>query len=219
MTPAPPAADLADRIARFENMAQADPTNDMAHFSLGGAYTQAGRHADAARSYLRCVEVNPDMSKAYQLAGAALIAAGDTAGATKALTEGYTVAARKGDLMPRNAIEGLLKGLGAPVPQVEAKGAPKPEATGGSFVCSRTGKAGSKLDAPPMRGAIGAWVFENISAETWRAWIGQGTKVINELRLDFSKEADQQAYDKHMREYLGIDDDLYARLTGAASKS
>lgn len=220
--------DLADRIARFENMAHADPTNDMAHFSLGGAYAQAGRHADAAKSYLRCVELNPDMSKAYQLAGASLIASGQRAKAVATLTEGFTVAASKGDLMPRNAIETLLKQLDAPVPVVAGKAGPasgggasggasggsSEGSSGGAFTCSRTGKRGTKLTEPPLRGPIGAWIVENISAETWRAWIGQGTKVINELRLDFSKEADQQTYDKHMREFLGIDDELHAKLTG-----
>lgn len=42
--------DLAARIAQFENMVQADPENDMAHFSLGSAYAQAERHADAPRA-------------------------------------------------------------------------------------------------------------------------------------------------------------------------
>ena len=66
--------DIETRIAQFEKMAHDDPDNDMAHFSLGGAYQQAGRFEEAAESYLRCVELNPGMSKAYQLAGAALIA-------------------------------------------------------------------------------------------------------------------------------------------------
>ena len=35
-----------DRIAQFERMAAEDPDNDMAHFSLGNAYLQAGT-ADA----------------------------------------------------------------------------------------------------------------------------------------------------------------------------
>ena len=63
--------DIQQRIAQFENMVrdEADPTNDMAWFSLGGAYAQAGRHADAAKAYVRCVQINPAMSKAWQLAG------------------------------------------------------------------------------------------------------------------------------------------------------
>ena len=62
--------DLDTRIAQFEKMAADDADNDMAHFSLGGAYQQAGRFGDAAESYIRCLKLNPAMSKAYQLAGA-----------------------------------------------------------------------------------------------------------------------------------------------------
>lgn len=202
--------DLNQRIAQFEKMAHDDPLNDMAHFSLGGAYAQAGRQADAAREYLRCVEINPAMSKAWQLAGAALVAAGDRKRAGDVLTRGYKVAAERGDLMPRNAMGELLKQLDLPIPEVEA---PAPAPTGGpapdgSFVCRKTGRPGTKLPAPPFRGALGRWVHDHISAETWRAWIGQGTKVINELRLDLSKEKDQETYDQHMREFLGADEGL-----------
>ena len=56
-----------DRIAQFEKMASADPSNEMAHFSLGNAYLQVGRHAEAAQSLERCIAINPEMSKAYQL--------------------------------------------------------------------------------------------------------------------------------------------------------
>ena len=204
--------DIAQRIAQFENMVQADPTNDMAHFSLGGAYTQAGRHADAARSYVRCTELNPDMSKAYQLAGAAYLEAGDKQKAGEVLTEGYSVSAKRGDRMPMTAMGGLLEKLGLPVPKVEAKQAAPlgPD----SFVCSRTGRPGNRMARPPFRGPVGEWIQRNITKETFDDWIKQGTKVINELRLDRSREQDSETYDQHMREYLGIDEALFAQLTG-----
>ncbi len=208
--------DLNQRIAQFEKMAHDDPDNDMAHFSLGGAYAQAGRHADAAKEYLRCVEINPMMSKAFQLAGQSLIAAGDEKRAGEVLTKGYTVAAKRGDLMPKNAMADLLKELELPVPEVgEAK---QPEAAAdGSFICRRSGRPGTKLPSAPFRGPVGEWIRDHISAETWRAWIGQGTKVINELRLDMSREKDQDTYDQHMREFLGIDDAVMAEIEGRAA--
>ncbi len=204
--------DAQERISRFEHMTQADATNDMAWFSLGSAYAQAGRHADAAKAFLACVDLNKDFSKAYQLAGSSLVAAGDKAKAADVLTKGYTVAAAKGDLMPKDAMADLLRSLGAPVPEVKTSDAPAAAMTAGGFMCKRTGRPGTKLSEPPMRGAMGQWIVENISAETWKAWIGQGTKVINELRLDFSRDKDQETYDRHMREYLGIDDELLAKL-------
>lgn len=207
---------LDQRIAQFENMAAADPTNDMAHFSLGNAYLQSGRAAEAAKSLERCIELNPDMSKAYQLAGDAMIKAGWADKAVATLNKGYEVAAAKGDQMPRNAIADLLRSIGREPPQISADVAAKAEklAASGTFLCRRTGRAGTKLPSPPFRGPIGQWIFENISAETWREWIGQGTKVINELRLDLSRDQDQETYDQHMRDYLGIDPDLHEQLTG-----
>ena len=199
-----------DRIAQFEKMASADPTNVLAHFSLGKAYLDSGRHAEAARSFERCVELAPDMSKAFQLAGQAMIGAGWADRAVDILTRGYETAARKGDMMPRNAMADLLRSIGREPPKLAAEvdAAAERLKASGTFICQRTGRPGSKLTAPPFRGPVGAWIFENISAETWKQWIGQGTKVINELRLDFSRDKDQETYEQHMREYLGVDADL-----------
>ncbi len=205
---------ISDRIAQFEHMAAEDPSNDMAHFSLGSAYLQAGRPDDAARCFQRCIELNAEMSKAYQLAGQALIDAGREEEAADVLRAGYAVASRKGDMMPRRTIEGLLQGLGIEPPPAADEDAPAGAAERGAFVCHLTGRPGTRLPAPPMRGRLGQWVYDNISAETWQAWIAQGTKVINELRLDFSRDEDQQTYDRYMCEYLGIDEALFRKLMG-----
>lgn len=208
------APQAADRIAQFEKMASADPTNEMAHFSLGKAYLDSGRHAEAARSFERCVELAPDMSKAFQLAGQAMLGAGWADKAVDILNRGYETAARKGDLMPRNAIADLLRSIGREPPRLapEVDAAAERARAAGGFVCQRTGRSGTRMSAPPFRGPVGQWIFENISAETWKQWIGQGTKVINELRLDFSRDKDQETYDQHMREFLGIDAEVLAKL-------
>ncbi|MEN0021398.1 MAG: Fe(2+)-trafficking protein, partial [Planctomycetota bacterium] len=54
--------------------------------------------------------------------------------------------------------------------------------------------------------------YHNVSSQTWDEWIGQGTKVINELRLDLSRDEDAEAYDRYMREFLEIDDELHAKI-------
>lgn len=204
--------DNAARIAQFENMTQADPTNEMAHFSLGRAYAESGRPADAARAYLRCIELVPDMSKAYQLAGEALIKAGETDRAKSVLHQGHTIAAGKGDFMPRSAMAKMLADLGDPVadaPSTAAgaapidQGGPVPE---GMIRCRQSGKIGTRMTRPPFRGKLGEWIGANISKESFDAWIRQGTKVINEMRLDLSREKDQETYDQQMREFLGIED-------------
>ncbi|CAN5729071.1 hypothetical protein BH11PLA1_BH11PLA1_05780 [soil metagenome] len=215
--------DIDKRIAQFENMAQADPTNEMAHFSLGKALADAGRPADAARSYLRCVQLVPDMSKAYQLAGEMFVKAGNPDDAAQILMQGYTVAARKGDLMPKTAMANLLKELGRTLPEVPGAPAassavslggagdapydasvPLPE---GMILDRKTGRPGTKMPRPPFKGALGAWIAAHVSHETfYKGWVPQGTKVINELRLDLSREKDQELYDQHMREYLGYEE-------------
>ena len=102
----------ADRIAQFEKMASADPTNEMAHFSLGNAYLQTGRFAESAQSFERCVAINGDMSKAYQLGGEAMIKAGWEDKAVAFLEKGYALAASKGDRMPQQAMAKLLESIG-----------------------------------------------------------------------------------------------------------
>ena len=207
--------DLDQRIAQFENMAQADPDNEMAQFSLAGAYAQAERHADAATAYLRAVEVSPEFSKAYQLAGEEQLHAGDEPSAIATLKKGYEVAARNGDLMPKRAIAATLERLGVEPPEVEGA-APEPEIKEGDFVDAKTGRPGTQLPRPPFKGPLGQWIYENISAQTWNEWIGQGTKVINELRLDLSRDEDEETYDRYMREFLGITDEMLEQIRAGA---
>jgi Fe-S cluster biosynthesis and repair protein YggX len=204
------------RIAQFENMIrpEADPDNEMAWFSLAQAYAEAGRHAESAGAFSRCIQLNEMFSKAYQLAGAEYIAAGDHQNAATVLTRGYEVATSRGDRMPQRAIADLLKSIDRPVPEVAAPAtAATPAVAGTGFVCIRTGRTGTRMIRPPFKGPVGAWIASNISQETFDEWIRQGTKVINELRLDLSRDEDEAVYDAQMREYLGIDEELYDKLT------
>ncbi len=205
--------DINDRIARFQELCAQDPTNDMAFFSLAGALNQAGRSREAAEAYVRCTALNPSMSKAYQLAGAAFIACDDRARAAEVLTEGYRVATERGDLMPKKAMADLLQKLDIPLPEVT--GAPDaPAAPAGDFLCRRTGRHGTQLPRPPFRGPVGAWIYESISRQTFDEWIALGTKIINELKLDLSRDEHEAVYDYGMRRFLGIDDDQYLALAG-----
>ena len=204
--------DLERRIAQFERMASADPDNEMAHFSLGNAYLQAGRAAEAAKCFESCITIAPEMSKAYQLAGQSMIDAGWEDKAVEVLTKGYEVAAGKGDRMPQEAIAKLLQSIGREPPKLaaEVEAAAAKLRDSGTFICQRTGRAGHQMAKPPFKGSVGAWIHANIAEETWQDWIRQGTKVINELRLDLSRENDAATYDRHMHEYLGIDEAVLA---------
>ena len=201
-----------ERIAQFENMAAADPTNEMAHFSLGSAYLKAERPVEAAASFEECIRLNPDMSKAFELAGEAMVAAGWEDRAADVLTRGYELAAGRGDLQPQQGMGRLLEQLGRELPDVADLPTPEHAPSEGDFVCRQSGRAGTQLEKAPFRGPLGEWIAEHISAETWNTWIGQGTKVINELRLDLSRPEDAVAYDTHMCDFLDVPEKLRPSL-------
>ncbi len=193
---------IQERIAQWEKMT-AEAPDSMAWLSLGNAYLQDNRHEDAANAFSKAIEHDAGMSRAYQLLGEAFIQLGREAEAGPTLIKGFEVAAGRGDVMPQNAMGLLLEKLGLPLPQV--KQAPVQEKlTGDQILDRRTGKPGHRMEGPPMRGAVGEFIVNNFSQETWREWIMQGTKVINELRLDFSNEEHQRIYDTHMFEWLGM---------------
>lgn len=201
------------RIQQFRTLIEQDPTSDMAYFSLGQALSQAGRFGEAAEAFARCVELNPAMTKGFQLAGAAYMAAGKDDEAKAVLARGYEEATTRGDLMPKKAMADLLGQLGAPLPEVT--NAPTTPAPGtGDFKDRKSGRMGTRLPKAPFRNGVGVWIHENISKETFEEWIRLGTKIINELRLDLSRDEHDAVYDYAMRRFVGIDDALYAELMG-----
>jgi len=195
--------DHDERIAQWENMTRQAP-DGMAWFSLGSAYRDAERHEEAVTALKRAVEMDEGLSRAYQLLGQSLKQLGRNGEAIEVLTQGFGTAATRGDVMPQRAMASLLESLGAPVPATETPAAAAPVVEGDQILDRRSGQRGTRMAEPPMRGALGAFIQAHYSAETWREWIGMGTKVINELRLDFSNAEHQALYDQHMTEWLGI---------------
>lgn len=199
---------MIDRIAQFKNMTEADPQNEMGHFSLGKAYIDAGQFSDAITPLKRTLELNPTYSKAYQLLGEAQAKAGDNAVAIATLTTGFDVADQRGDRMPRDAMADLIRELGGSPPQPKnvQPEAPAETAVGdGSFTCSRCGRPSGKLPDRPFKGELGQRIWDNICQVCWREWIAMGTKVINELGLSLSDPRAQKMYDEHMKEFLQLE--------------
>ncbi len=196
-----------DRIEKLRRMAEADPSDEMAHFSLGGALLEAGRAQEAGPYLQRVIALNSQSSKAYELLGKAQIATGHRDLAVRTLTDGYRVAHRKGDMMPMQAMEQLLKELGAQPPSVaEKKETPTGAAAGGGgFTCRRCGGGGPKLKERPFKGELGEKILATVCESCWKEWVGMGTKVINELRLPMFDPQAQEMYDKHMKEFLLIE--------------
>ena len=198
--------EMNERIERFKYMAEADPGNELAHYSLGREYISAGLDQQGIESLKRALNINKNLSNAYKMIAQAQLKLGKANEAVATLTEGVTIADSRGELLPRNEMIDLLKAQGAAVPELAStsSGAAKQTASEGEVLCRRCGKIGKKLPRQPFRSDFGKQVYESICADCWREAIGMGTKVINELRLDMSDPRAQKAWDQHIREFLNL---------------
>lgn len=196
-------ADLDTRIDQFRKMANDDPGNELGHFSLGRALVDAGRDAEAVESFGRALAINPTLSKAYQLAAAALLKLGRQDEAIARLAVGVTAANDRGDVMPRDEMVRMLQAAGAPVPELK-QAAPRQAAGAGEVLCIRCGKVGKQLAKQPFRSGFGRQVYEKVCYDCWQLAIRQGTKVINELRLPLNDPQAQKVWDQHIREFLNL---------------
>ncbi|HEX4123360.1 MAG TPA: Fe(2+)-trafficking protein [Tepidisphaeraceae bacterium] len=192
------------RLEQFRKMANDDPTNELAHLSLGKAYLDAGQAEEAVASLDRAIELNPKISKAYQLAGAALEKLGRKSESIDRLTRGVTVADERGERQARDEMAASLTALGAPVPAFAEKSSAAVQVGEGKVLCKRCGEAKPSLPKPPFSNPQGRQIFENVCADCWNQWIRMGTKVINELRLPLNDPQAQKVYDQHMAEFLNL---------------
>lgn len=197
-------AEMNSRIEQFRKMANDDPTNEVAHFSLGREHLAAGQFDAAVASLGRCLELNPNISKAYQLQAEALQQLGRRDEAIAKLTEGVKRADERGEMMPRNEMVKMLQAMGGPVPEIKSAATAQQAVGEGQVLCARCHRAGPRLAKPPFKGPGAQEVFEKICADCWREWIPMGTKVINELRLPLNDPQAQKMYDQHMMEFLSL---------------
>jgi len=197
-------ADANSRIEQFRKMANDDPGNEVAHFSLGREYLNAGQYEQAIASLAKCLELNPNISKAYQLQAQALLHLDRKEQAIAKLTEGVKRADERGEMMPRNEMTRMLKELGGPVPELKGGSQAPPPVGEGQVLCVRCHRVAGKLPRPPFRNPTGQEIFEKVCADCWREWVPMGTKVINELRLPLTDPQAQKMYDQYMLEFLNL---------------
>lgn len=200
-----------ERIQQFKTMAEADPNNELGHFSLGKAYIEAGRFDDAVAPLGRALEINPRMSKAHQLLAEAYDRSGNREEAIKILEQGATIADEQGEFKTRDTMAKQLAAWDVTVPVFATARTPsgavtESTATTEGFQCSRCGRPSGKMDKSPMKGALGTKVFENVCAGCWTEWIPMGTKVINELGLVLTSPSGAQTYDQYMLEFLQLEE-------------
>ncbi len=192
-------------------MSEADPGNELGHLSLGKAYMDAGRFAEAIVPLSRVLDLKPRLSKAYQLLGEAYDKSDRRDKAIEVMTKGVTVADGQGDNMPRDSMSGALREWGAPIPDFQSGGKGEPassetSATVTGFACLRCGQPAGKLSEPPFKGQLGDKIFNSVCNVCWKEWIAMGTKVINEMSLVLSTQSGQDTYDQYMIEFLQLED-------------
>jgi Fe-S cluster biosynthesis and repair protein YggX len=199
------------RIQQFRKMSEADPDNELAHFSLGKACLEVGQFEQATTSLRRTIELNPKLSKAHQLLAEAYDGNGQRDNAINVMTKGVTIADEQGDRLPRDAMADRLRAWGAPVPEFKTADTVREDIndTGESapgFQCSRCSRPGGQLPKVPFKGLLGQQIHDRVCTSCWREWIPTGTKVINELGLSLASPAGQEAYDQYMIEFLQLED-------------
>lgn len=192
------------RIEQFRMMSEANPKDELAFFSLGRAYLEAGDAAEAIAALQKVIELNPKMSKAYQVLASAQFASAKQLDAIATLKAGVKVAHDRGDMMPRNDMLKTLKEHGVTLPEFDAALKPAEPVGEGQVHCKRCGLVKPKMARQPFSNAQGKLIHDNVCADCWREWIGMGTKVINELRLPLSDPQAQKVFDQHMFEFLNL---------------
>ena len=201
---------LQERIAQFRNMAENDPDNELGHYRLGQLLMEADQPADAEKSFRRTLEISPQFSKVYELLGQCLVKLDRKDEAIETLKSGFAVADERGDKIPRDNMSRLLVELGEEAPKSQRAPEIVPTDGPGGFNCQSPqcmmGGSANQLPSPPMGGEMGMEIYEKVCSQCWDSWKRDySIKVINELHLDLSTEAGSDAYDKHMRDYLGLD--------------
>lgn len=68
--------------------------------------------------------------------------------------------------------------------------------------CVKLGREAEGLDLPPLPGALGKRVFDNVSKEAWQGWVRYQTMLINENRLSLADPRARQYLAQQMEAYF-----------------
>jgi len=83
-----------------------------------------------------------------------------------------------------------------------------------SVFCRKYGRELPGLDAPPLPGAAGEDIFENVSAKAWSEWQHLQTMLINEHHLSMiDPQARRYLGDQRRRFFAGAEHDQPAGYT------
>ena len=68
--------------------------------------------------------------------------------------------------------------------------------------CVKLGKEAEGLATPPYPGELGKRIFEQVSQEAWKMWLGHQTMLINEYRLTPIEPEARAFLEKEMEKYF-----------------
>ena len=72
--------------------------------------------------------------------------------------------------------------------------------------CIKLNKEAEGLNVPPMPGAKGQWIYENISQEAWGLWQQHQTRLINEKHLNMMDPGNRKYLIEQMESFLKGED-------------
>lgn len=102
---------MTDRMAMLQEFLKENPNDSFARYGLALEYVKAGSVDTALQEFKTLLEMNPDYTAAYQMAGQTLASAGRTEEAIKMLSEGIACARRTGNNHAMSEMEALLQEL------------------------------------------------------------------------------------------------------------
>ena len=78
--------------------------------------------------------------------------------------------------------------------------------------CQKLGKDLPGLEHPPIDNDLGRRIYDGISQEAWKLWLGHSTMVINEYRMNLGDESGRETLKQHMRSFLKIGEQIDTSL-------
>ncbi len=68
--------------------------------------------------------------------------------------------------------------------------------------CIKLGQEAEGLAKPPLPGALGQRIFENVSKQAWQEWLAHQTRLINEYRLALADASARKFLTEEMEKYF-----------------
>lgn len=68
--------------------------------------------------------------------------------------------------------------------------------------CIKLNKEAEGLSMPPLPGAKGQWLYDNVSAQAWQNWQAHQTRLINEKRLNLMEPTARAYITEQMDNYF-----------------